>query len=88
IGERLMHRDEVGAALVAAMKPDDPAEPVRVTMGQFKQALERGVDSVPDCPAPLRDFFSVVDAVPSWVDFDLVNRGAAAYRRLGTNASD
>ncbi|PRC62644.1 DUF2236 domain-containing protein, partial [Mycobacterium sp. ITM-2017-0098] len=42
IGERLMHRDEVGAALVAAMKPDDPAEPVRVTMGQFKQALERG----------------------------------------------
>ncbi|PRC61720.1 DUF2236 domain-containing protein, partial [Mycobacterium sp. ITM-2017-0098] len=42
----------------------------------------------PDCPAPLRDFFSVVDAVPSWVDFDLVNRGAAAYRRLGTNASD
>lgn len=88
IGERLMHRDEVGAALVAAMKPDGPAEPVRVTMGQFKQALEHGVDSVPDCPAPLREFFSVVEAVPPWVDFDLVNRGAAAYRRLGTNASD
>jgi hypothetical protein len=88
IGERLMHRDEVGAALVAAMKPDDPDYPHKVTMGQFRQALDRGVDSVPDCPAPLREFFAVVEEVPPWVDFDLIDRGAAAYRRLGTNAAD
>ncbi|MGP4055639.1 oxygenase MpaB family protein [Mycobacterium sp. 4D054] len=85
IGRRLMHRDEVGAALVAAMKSEGPD---RVSMGQFKLALEHGVDAVPNCPAPLRDFFAVVENTPAWVDFDLVNRGAAAYRRLGTNAAD
>ncbi|WP_163888141.1 oxygenase MpaB family protein [Mycolicibacterium hippocampi] len=88
IGQRLMHRDEVGAALVAAMRIDEPGHPDRVTMGQFKQALHHGVDSVPQCPPPLRDFFATVEHVPSWVDFDLVNEGASAYRRLGTNASD
>lgn len=88
IGERLMHRDEAGAALVAAMQISEPDHPDRVTMGQFRQALHHGVDSVPHCPPPLRDFFATVEHVPSWVDFDLVNEGAAAYRRLGTNASD
>ncbi|QZT57765.1 oxygenase MpaB family protein [Mycolicibacterium austroafricanum] len=88
IGKRLMHRDEVGAALVAAMKSDVADRPDRVSMGQFKQALEHGVEAVPDCPAPLREFLSVVENTPAWVDFDLVNRGAAAYRRLGTNAAD
>lgn len=88
IGQRLMHRDEIGAALVSAMKPEDPDYPDRVSMGQFKAALEHGIDAVSDCPAPLRDFFAVVESVPEWVDFDLINQGAAAYRRLGTNAAD
>lgn len=88
IGERLMHRDEVGARLVAAMHITDPADPDRVTMGQFRQALDRGVDSLTDCPPSLREFFAVVEHIPSWVDFDLLNEGAAAYRRLGTNAAD
>lgn len=88
IGQRLMHRDEAGAALVAAMQISEPDHPDRVTMGQFRQALHHGVDSVSHCPRPLRDFFATVERVPSWVDFDLVNDGAAAYRRLGTNASD
>jgi hypothetical protein len=57
-------------------------------MAQFAQALEHGVDSVPGCPTPLRDFFAVVEDTPDWVDFDLLNSGAAAYRRLGTNAAD
>ncbi|MGA5461699.1 oxygenase MpaB family protein [Mycobacterium sp. NPDC050041] len=88
IGQRLMHRDEVGAKLVAAMHITDSDNPDRVTMGQFRQALDRGVDTVVDCPGPLREFFATVERVPSWVDFDLVNEGAAAYRRLGTNAAD
>lgn len=88
IGERLMVRDELGAALVAATRIADPGHPDRVTMGQFKQALNHGLDSVPNCPQPLRDFFAEVERVPDWVDFDLLNEGARAYRRLGTNAAD
>ena len=86
IGRRLMQRDEVGAALVEAMRA--PEGPERVTMGQFKQALTAGVDAVPDCPPALRQFFTVVERTPEWVDFDLINEGAAAYRRLGRNAAD
>jgi hypothetical protein len=88
IGRRLMHRDEVGAALVAAMRITVADHRDKVTMGQFKRALDFGVDSVPECPQPLRDFFAVVEQVPEWVDFDLINDGGAAYRRLGTNAAD
>jgi hypothetical protein len=82
IGRRLMQRDETGAALARAMRADE------VSMGQFKAALESGVEVVPDCPAALREFFGVVERTPDWVDFDLINQGAAAYRRLGTNAAD
>jgi hypothetical protein len=85
IGERFMERDEIGAALAQAMRSvgDD-----KVTMAQFNQALHRGIDSVEAAPPALRDFFAAVDIVPDWVDFDLVNRGAEAYRRFGKSAAD
>ena len=86
IGQRLRKRDEVGAALVAAMRTARDGD--RVYMGQFKEALEHGVDAVPDCPNALRAFFAEVERVPAWLDWDLLNEGAAAYRRLGTNAAD
>ena len=68
IGQRLMQRDEVGAALVSAMRITDADDPDRVTMGQFKTALEYGADAVPDCPRALREFFAEVERVPHWVD--------------------
>jgi hypothetical protein len=85
VEERLLRRDEPAAALVAAMRGPGPD---KVTMAQFKQALEFGADSVANAPPALRAFFGVVEHVPDWVDFDLINDGAAAYRRLGTNAAD
>ena len=85
IGERFMERDEVGAALVRAMRTTGRD---KVTLGQFHHALQHGIDSVEDAPPALRDFFAVVDAVPDWVDFDLVNQGAEAYRRFGKSAAD
>jgi mpaB/rubber oxygenase-like protein len=85
IGERLLRRDEPAAALVAAMRRNGPD---KVTMNQFIQALESGVDGITDAPPALRSFFDVVEQLPDWVDFDLINEGAAAYRRLGTNAAD
>ncbi|WP_332644648.1 oxygenase MpaB family protein [Aeromicrobium sp.] len=85
IGQRFMERDEIGAALALAMRsPGDD----KVTMAQFHQALNHGINSVEAAPPALRDFFAAVDTVPDWVDFDLVNRGAEAYRRFGQSAAD
>lgn len=83
IGQRFMQRDEVGASLVQAIR--SPGGP---TMRQFSQALRDGIASVPDAPAALVDFFQHVDQVPDWVDFELVNQGAQAYRRFGRSAAD
>ncbi|MER6672721.1 oxygenase MpaB family protein [Streptomyces sp. NPDC000983] len=88
IGERLTARDEVGASLAAALRGTDPADPDRVTMRQFRQALDHGIHTVPNPPAPLRDFFDVVDEVPDWVDFDLLHEGGRVSRRFGRNTAD
>src|SRR3954453_17416515 len=72
IGQRFMERDEVGAALARAMRSTTGD---KVTMAQFHKALVHGIDSVDAAPPALRDFFDAVDAVPDWVDFDLVNEG-------------
>jgi hypothetical protein len=39
-------------------------------------------------PQPLRRFLDEVTTVPGWVDWDLVEQGAAVQRRLGQNSSD
>ena len=57
-------------------------------MGQFNAALASGVDAVADCPDALRAFFDVVEDTPEWVDFDLINAGAKAYRSYGPNVRD
>lgn len=85
IGQRFMQRDEIGAALVGAMRS---TEEDRVTMAQFQLALSQGIDAVDDAPPALQTFFGAVDNVPEWVDFDLINEGARIYRHFGSNASD
>ena len=87
IGRRMYARDEPGAALVRAMRRDR-GDPERVTMAALQQAIEHGIDSVPDAPAALREFFALVDRVPEWVDFELVERGGRVMRRMGRNAGD
>lgn len=42
----------------------------------------------PTLPRPLREFFAVVDTVPDWVDFDLLEKGARAFRRMGRSRND
>ena len=39
-------------------------------------------------PSALQQFVGEVTRVPNWVDWDLVERGAAVQRRLGQNAGD
>lgn len=87
LGRRMFERDELGADLVAAMRRDVP-DGERVTMGLLRQALEHGVDAVPDAPPALRRFFDVVERVPDWVDEDLLERGGRVIRRFGRTADD
>lgn len=41
----------------------------------FDQALDHGIRTVKDAPAPLREFFALIDTLPAWVDMDEVDRG-------------
>ncbi|MFG2084699.1 oxygenase MpaB family protein [Spirillospora sp. NPDC048824] len=49
----------------------------------FERALHEGIDAVEDPPSELVDFFAEIDAVPYWVDADLLDRGARVISRTG-----
>jgi hypothetical protein len=51
----------------------------------LERALAEGVDAVPDAPASLRALFADLERDPDWLDWDLVERGARAFRRYGTS---
>ena len=87
LAEGFMQKDELGAELARAMRL--PAgHPERVTMAQFQTASADGIAAVADPPPALRAFFDVVDSVPDWVDWDLVEEGGRVVRSLGQNAAD
>ena len=87
VGEKMMERDELGARLADAMRLR-AGEPGRVSMADFRTALNEGVAAV-EAPAPaLVEFFEHAGTVPDWVDWDLVAEGAKVYRRFGSNAAD
>ncbi|MEQ6900908.1 oxygenase MpaB family protein [Nocardioides sp. YIM 152588] len=48
------------------------------------RALDHGVDAVPEAPESMRALFAELETVPDWVDRDLVEAGAAVWRRWGT----
>jgi hypothetical protein len=84
IGRAFFEADDAGVALAAAMRLPAGA-PGRVTHQQFREAL---ADGDAGAPRALRDFLAEVTSVPDWVDWDLVEEGAAVLRRLGQNAGD
>lgn len=49
-----------------------------------EQALNEGIDAVPDAPESMRELFAEFESVPDWVDRDLVELGASVWRRWGT----
>lgn len=49
------------------------------------RALAHGIDAIPDAPQAMRDLFAEFETVPDWVDPELVERGAAVWRRWGTD---
>lgn len=87
LGEGFMQKDELGAEFARAMRlPADHSE--RVTRAQLQVAIDDGIAAVDDPPPALRAFFDVVDTVPDWVDWELVEEGGRVARRLGQNAAD
>jgi len=47
----------------------------KVVRPMFEQALTQGIDSVPDAPKELVDFFNEVTTPPEWFDRDSAERG-------------
>ncbi|MBF5001016.1 DUF2236 domain-containing protein [Nocardia sp. BSTN01] len=48
------------------------------------RALAEGIDAVPEAPDSMRELFAEFDTVPDWVRPELVEQGAAIWRRWGT----
>ena len=46
-----------------------------------EEALRVGVDAIPDAPESLRALIADFESVPDWLDPDLVEQGAAVWRR-------
>lgn len=85
IGRGFTERDELGARLAVAMRlPAGDSE--KVSMAQFRGALEDGVDDT--TPAALAEFVRTLEQDPPWLDRDLVDEGARVFRRFGRNAAD
>ncbi len=81
LGERLIVGDEPMDRLVDWMS----SAGMEQTRPLFDRALAEGIDSVPDAPEPLREFFIQIETVPDWVDGDKLRRGARALRRGGAD---
>ena len=81
LGEHLTVGDEPMDRLVEWMF----AEGIDRTRPMFDRALAHGIDSVPQAPEPLRAFFVRIEAVPDWVDADLLRRGQRALRAGGAD---
>lgn len=81
------------ADMVAALMQGDPAmdkcvawmfeHGAREGRDLFYRALANGIDSIPDAPAPLRDFFNEIERVPDWVDWELLDEGVRFHHRIG-----
>ncbi|WP_280420385.1 oxygenase MpaB family protein [Nocardia carnea] len=95
-GSDLFPTDEQAKALCADMFAGDPvaerfvAEVLRGADGRengrrlLDTALSDGIDSITDPPPAMRALFDEFETVPEWVRPDLVERGAAVWRRWGT----
>lgn len=78
-GEALTEGDPLMDDVVAWMS--EPGH--RRARAQFEQALEHGIASVADAPAPLRALFEQVERTPDWVDWDLVDHATRLMRASG-----
>lgn len=79
LGQALVRGDEPMDRLVAWMMTGSIGE----GRALFEKALERGIETIPDAPAPLREFFARYDRAPDWVDTSVLEHGARVGRACG-----
>lgn len=72
--EALLRGDPLADAVVHWMRETGMA----ASMQLFNRALEQGVETLPDAPPALTDFFAAVQQRPAWVDDALLVAGARA----------
>ena len=75
----LLQTDPLADRVVAAFREMPGSAGARL----LDQALDDGIESVPDAPQALRDLFAQLDDVPFWVDWQLLDRGGAVFLRSG-----
>jgi len=92
-GFDLFPSDEVASAFKAGLTRGDPiaerfvAETYHGDLGApgaralVERALQDGIEAVPEAPESLVDLIADFQDVPDWVDVDLVEQGAAVWRR-------
>ena len=92
-GVDLFPTDDVAAAFVTGLTEGDPvaerfvAETYHGELGArrarelVEQALQVGIDNVGEVPESLRALIEDFETIPDWVDTDLVEEGAAVWRR-------
>lgn len=78
VAAALGHGDPPMDALVAWMTSGVPD-----ARRLFRQAVDQGLDSIPNPPEPLRAFFRIVEAEPAWLDRRLLEEGCAFIQRAG-----
>lgn len=61
-----------------------PAGP-RAGRNLLDRALEHGIDAIEDPPPAMRALFDEFEQLPDWADPELIEEGAAIWRRWGTD---
>lgn len=82
LGEALNHGDPVADRLVEWMYHAG----MQTARPLFEHALNHGIASVPDAPAPLREFFEVCERRPAWLDETLLRQGGEVVQQAGMSA--
>ncbi len=92
-GVDLFPTDEVAAAFKAGLSEGDPvaerfvAETYHGELGARKsrdlveEAMREGIDNVAEAPESMLALFDEFERIPDWVDTQLVEEGAAVWRR-------
>ncbi len=79
LGEGLMRGDPPADRLLDWMQ----AEGMGRTMPLFQRALKSGLAAIPDGPTPLREFFTLCETDPPWLDRKRLAEGARVTQSWG-----
>ncbi|GAC67521.1 hypothetical protein GS4_08_01060 [Gordonia soli NBRC 108243] len=80
-GELLTTGDPVAERFVAEIYHGDLGPVAGRAM--LERALDEGIEAVPDAPESMRALVADFDTLPDWADPELIEAGAAVWRRWG-----